>query len=59
MELTANWDLGPSKSGAEESLLGRLLEEVPVSIEVETSESIVAGILGFVFVVVFRSSSNL
>lgn len=38
MELTANWELGPGKSGAEEGLLGRLLEEIPMSIEVETGK---------------------
>lgn len=48
MELIAYWDLGPSKSGAEDGLLGRLLEGIPMSTEVETSESIVAGILHFV-----------
>lgn len=50
MERTVSWDLGPSKSGAEEGLLSRLLEGVPMNIEVEIPESIITGILCFVFV---------
>ena len=46
MALIAHWDLETSKSGGEEGL-GRLLEGVLTSIEVETSESNVAGILEF------------
>lgn len=43
--LLTHWNLGPSKSGAGEGLLGRFLEEVLMSIEVETFKSSVAGIL--------------
>lgn len=48
-----------NKAGTEEGFLGRLLEGILTSIEVEISESNVAGILEFCGFLFFRSSSNL